>query len=124
VNYLMIARKILRHSASVFLEIEDRQSLVGQRWKPGTAVDLVVLLGPASIPFPDVIGRTQSAALSIITAAGLTLGTISTQDDNTMPVIIVTGQNVMSQVIAQLDLELKVIGRTMLAAACCPPAHW
>ncbi len=58
----------------------------------GSAVNLVVSLGPAMVPVPNVVGLTQANASSAITAAGLTVGTVSTQNSST----VATG-NVISQ---------------------------
>ena len=40
----------------------------------GSAVNLVVSTGPASVSVPNVVGLTQSAATTAITDAGLVLG--------------------------------------------------
>jgi beta-lactam-binding protein with PASTA domain len=44
---------------------------------PGTAVALVVSTGPALVPVPNVIGLTQSAAGTALTAVTLTTGTVT-----------------------------------------------
>ncbi|MGD8569399.1 MAG: PASTA domain-containing protein [Gammaproteobacteria bacterium] len=44
----------------------------------GSAVDLVVSLGPALITVPDVVGDTYTTAVNAITGAGLTVGNVST----------------------------------------------
>jgi len=58
----------------------------------GSAVNLVVSLGK-STTVPDIVGLTQADANSAIIAAGLIVGTISYQYDNTVPSGIVISQN-------------------------------
>jgi beta-lactam-binding protein with PASTA domain len=58
----------------------------------GSAVDLVVSLGPATVAVPDVVGQTQAAAETAITNAGLTVGTVTQQHSDA-----VTAGNVISQ---------------------------
>jgi hypothetical protein len=55
------------------------QSPIGGSMAPeGSAVDLVVSLGPVMVTVPDVVGKPQSAAQSAITNAGLSVGTVTT----------------------------------------------
>ena len=60
----------------------------------GSVVSLVVSAGPApvTIPVPDVAGLTQAAAETAITNAGLTVGSVSTANSDTVP-----AGNVISQ---------------------------
>ncbi len=58
----------------------------------GTAVDLVVSLGPPPVPVPDVFGKPQSSAQSLLASTGLTTGTITTGYSET----VIPG-NVMAQ---------------------------
>ena len=53
----------------------------------GTAVALVVSLGPApvNVTVPNVVGQTQTVAQSAITGAGLTVGAISSSSSATVP---------------------------------------
>jgi hypothetical protein len=44
----------------------------------GAAVDFVVSTGPATIAVPDVVGEAEADAITAITGAGLTVGTITT----------------------------------------------
>ena len=48
----------------------------------GSAVALVVSSGPPQVAVPNVVGLTQTAATSAITAAGLTVGTVTTVDEH------------------------------------------
>ncbi|NJM10864.1 MAG: PASTA domain-containing protein [Synechococcaceae cyanobacterium SM1_2_3] len=56
---------------------------------PGAAVNLILSTGPTTVP--DVVGQLQSAATSAITAAKLTVGTVTVQD-NTSPAGTVLSQ--------------------------------
>ena len=59
----------------------------GSSAAPGSAVALVVSLGPAPIPVsvPNVVGLTQAAAQSAITGVGLTVGAITSANSATVP---------------------------------------
>jgi len=59
----------------------------------GSAVDLVVALGPAAIVVPDVTGSAQADAEAAILAAGLTVGTVTTANSPTVPAGNVISQN-------------------------------
>ena len=61
----------------------------------GTAVALVVSLGPApvNVSVPSVVGMTQSAAQTAIAGAGLTVGAISNASSATVPAGQVMSQN-------------------------------
>ncbi len=59
----------------------------------GTAVDLVVSLGPVQLTtVPDVVGLDQATAESSIVSASLMVGTVSTANSDT-----VSAGNVISQ---------------------------
>ena len=51
----------------------------------GTAVDLVVSLGPVQLTVPDVVGLEQASAEAAIVSAGLLVGTVSTANSVTVP---------------------------------------
>jgi beta-lactam-binding protein with PASTA domain len=57
----------------------------GDSVAPGTAVDLVVSLGAAPVQVPDVVGESEDDAGGIILAAGLTVGTVTTANSDTVP---------------------------------------
>ncbi len=59
----------------------------------GTAVDLVVSLGPVLVTVPDVVGQTQTNAQTAITGANLTVGTITTENSAIVPVDHVISQD-------------------------------
>ncbi len=50
----------------------------------GDSVDIVVSLGPPPVEVPDVVGLSQSAAELAITAAGLSIGSVTTEYSNTV----------------------------------------
>ena len=53
----------------------------------GTSIDLLISLGPPVSPpvtVPNVVGATQAAAASALTAAGLSVGTVNTQNSSTI----------------------------------------
>jgi len=58
-----------------------------------SAVDLVVSLGPVTVTVPNVVGQIQANAEAAITGANLTVGTITTENSDTMPVDQVISQN-------------------------------
>ena len=60
---------------------------------PGSAVDLVISLGPADVVVPDVTGLPQGAAEAAIIGANLTVGAVSTQNSDTVPAGNVISQN-------------------------------
>ena len=59
----------------------------------GSAVNLVVSSGVATVSVPNVIGLTQAAASNAITAAGLTVGTITLQNSASVPAGNVISEN-------------------------------
>ena len=59
----------------------------------GTAVDLLVSLGPIMVNVPDLVNLTQAAATTAITNAGLTVGTVNTANNDTVPSGEVISQN-------------------------------
>jgi len=60
---------------------------------PGSAVALVVSLGPANVIVPGVTGQTQAAAQSAITGAGLTVGAVTSANSATVAAGLVISQN-------------------------------
>ena len=60
---------------------------------PGTAVDLVISLGPQPVPVPNVVGQTQAAAETNIVAATLSVGAVTTEFSDTVPASSVISQN-------------------------------
>jgi len=60
---------------------------------PGTAVDLTVSTGPCPVTIPDVVGMAQGDAEVEITSAGLAVGTITTQCNDSAPAGSVISQS-------------------------------
>ena len=59
----------------------------------GSAVALVVSSGPCNVTVPNVAGQTQAAAGTLLTDAGLVLGTATQQCSNTVAAGLVISQN-------------------------------
>ena len=59
----------------------------------GSAVALTVSKGPAPVTVPDVAGQTQAAASATLTAAGLSVGTVTQTYSATVPEGIVISQS-------------------------------
>ncbi len=74
-------------------DVISQNPLAGASVAAGSAVDLVVSLGPALVTVPDVVGLAQAAAESAIVAAGLTVGIITTQNSAVVPAGFVISQN-------------------------------
>ncbi len=60
---------------------------------PGTAVSIVVSKGPEPVPVPNVTGMAQSDAQAAITAAALTVGTVTQDYSDTVAEGSVISQN-------------------------------
>jgi hypothetical protein len=71
----------------------SQNPLAGASVAAGSAVDLVVSLGPAPVTVPDVVGLPQVTAETAITDAGLTVGTVTQANSETVPVDAVISQN-------------------------------
>ncbi|MEM7612367.1 MAG: PASTA domain-containing protein [Pseudomonadota bacterium] len=60
----------------------------------GSSVNLVVSSGPPPMVIvPDVVGQTEAQATSALTGAGLNVGTVTEQNDNTIPDGSIISQN-------------------------------
>ena len=59
----------------------------------GSSVSLVISSGPAPATVPNVVGLTQSSASSAIVAAGLTLGSVTISNSNSVPAGSVISQS-------------------------------
>ncbi|MGI6460283.1 MAG: PASTA domain-containing protein [Candidatus Hydrogenedentales bacterium] len=74
-------------------QVIGQSPAAGAQVAPGSAVNLVISKGVQPIAVPSVVGKTQSAAGSALTAAGLTVGTVTQQYSNTVPAGQVIGQS-------------------------------
>jgi beta-lactam-binding protein with PASTA domain len=71
-----------------------RQTPAAGTWVlEGTAVDLVVSLGPVLATVPDVVNKTQAEAETLLAASGLVVGNITTANHETIPAGSVISQN-------------------------------
>ena len=64
-------------------DVISQDPVAGTCVDPGTAVDLVVSLGPLEVP--DVVGMSQADAEAAIIAAGLTVGNVTEEYSCTVP---------------------------------------
>jgi YD repeat-containing protein len=74
-------------------QVISQNPAAGVSTPQGSAVALVISLGPLMVSAPDVTGMTQASAESVITAAGLTVGTVATANSNTVAAGSVISQN-------------------------------
>ncbi|MBU4318625.1 MAG: PASTA domain-containing protein [Proteobacteria bacterium] len=59
----------------------------------GSAVNILVSSGPAQVSVPNVTGMTQATAETVIATASLTVGTVTTQNSDTVTAGLVISQN-------------------------------
>jgi hypothetical protein len=71
----------------------SQDPIAGTSLAEGSAVNLVISLGPVMVNVPNVVGLAQAAAESAITAINLAVGIITTANSNTIPVGNVISQN-------------------------------
>ena len=82
------------HSATVPAgRVISQNPASGTQVLPGTAVALVISRGPQPPKVPNVLGLTQTAAQTAITAAGLTVGAVSQDYSAAVPAGLVISQN-------------------------------
>ncbi|MHC4434260.1 MAG: PASTA domain-containing protein, partial [Planctomycetota bacterium] len=88
---LMVGALTSEHSGTVPLgHVISQNPTAGSLVPEGSAVDLVISLGPVTVP--DVVGLAQADAQTAIEAAGLTVGTVNQQNSVTVPVGAVISQ--------------------------------
>jgi lysophospholipase L1-like esterase len=75
----------------------------------GIAVDLLVSDGPHMVTVPDVRGQSQAVAEAAITAAGLTVGTVSHSYSMTVPAGDVISQNPSALSSAPLGTPVDIV---------------
>jgi RHS repeat-associated protein len=71
----------------------SQSPVAGTSVAEGSAVSLVVSIGPAMVAVPNVAGMTQAEATSTITSAKLAVGTITQANSATVPAGCVISQN-------------------------------
>jgi len=74
-------------------DVISQDPTAGTTVAPNAPVNLVVSLGAATIAVPDVVGLPQADAEAAIVAAGLTVGTVTTANSDTVPAGDVISQN-------------------------------
>lgn len=84
-----------QHSSTVAAGVVISESpSAGSIVVSGSSVDLVVSLGhPSMVAVPEVAGLNKAAATAALNAAGFTLGTISSQNSDTVVAQLVISQN-------------------------------
>jgi len=77
----------------------------------GSAVDLVVSIGPAvtTVATPDVVGLAQANAESTITAAGLVVGTVTSANSATVPAGDVISQSPVAGTVVALGSAVDLV---------------
>jgi len=75
----------------------------------GSAVDLLVSLGPQTTVVPDVVGLAQASAESAITAVALTVGAVTTQNHATVPAGDVINQNPNGGTVVVLGTSVDIV---------------
>ena len=82
------------YSSSVAVgTVISQDPAAGTSVTPGTAVDLTVSKGPEPVSVPNVVGMEQATAESAIMAVGLTVGTVTTATNATVPAGAVISQD-------------------------------
>ena len=82
---LAVGRVTSQNSASVASGNVISQTPGAGAWAaPATAVDLVISLGPATNTVPNLVGLSQTAAVEEILAAGLSTGTITSAESDSV----------------------------------------
>jgi beta-lactam-binding protein with PASTA domain len=66
-------------------QVISQSPAAGAQVAPGSAVDLVVSKGVQPVAVPNVVGKTEAAAGSALTSAGLTVGSVTQQYSSTVP---------------------------------------
>ena len=75
------------NSATVLAgDVISQDPVSGTMIRVGAGVNLIISLGQSLVTIPDVIGLLQADAESNVDTAGLTIGTMTTAYDNTVPV--------------------------------------
>jgi eukaryotic-like serine/threonine-protein kinase len=102
----------ISYSAQVKLGVPEG-AVIGQdpssgTWvRRGSTVSLVVN-GPEKVKVPSVVGKTQAEALNILQAAGLTIGSITSAYDATVPLGAVTSQDPAASAEATKDAPVAI----------------
>ncbi len=90
-------------------DVTSQSPAFGTFMLPGSEVDLVVSKGPEPVPVPDVVGMAQAAAEASIVSAGLTVGTVTEQDSDTVPSGDVVSQNPTGGTVVECGSEVDIV---------------
>ena len=91
---LVVGTVTTQNNAAPAGQVIGQNPAAGASVAAGSAVDLVVSLGPPPpVNVPNVVGLTQAAATTAITNAGLVVGTVTSQSDPNIPAGQVISQN-------------------------------
>jgi hypothetical protein len=66
-------------------DVISQDPAAGTQVAAGSAIDLVVSLGPVLVSVPDVLGQTRAGAEAAITGVGLGVGTVTTANSDIVP---------------------------------------
>jgi len=98
--------------------------LAGTSVTPGTAVNLVVSSGPATIGVPNVVGLSQATATGIITNAGLIVGTVTTTSSATVAAGLVISQTPVAGTSVATGSAVSLVVSSGPAGPSCPCSVW
>lgn len=90
---LTVGSVATQNSALTAGRVLSQNPLGGVTVPSGTAVALVVSLGPANVTVPSVVGSARAAAQTDITNAGFTVGGVTNQNSATVAAGLVISQN-------------------------------
>ncbi|MHC4575531.1 MAG: PASTA domain-containing protein, partial [Planctomycetota bacterium] len=108
VDNLQIGNVTYEYSDSVGVGLVISQSPAGYTRVPiGSSVELVVSLGQPEVP--NVLGMNVSGASSAITAAGLTVGTLTYEYSDTVPSGLIIGQDPPGETAAPVGTEVDLV---------------
>jgi len=93
----------------------------GTSVQAGSSVSLVISSGPPPVSVPNVIGMTQPNAQSAITAAMLTVGTITSANSSTVPAGSVISQNPAANALVTQGSSIALVVSSGPPPAAVPP---
>ncbi len=94
--------------------------LAGASVATGSAVNLTVSTGPPPVSVPNVLGLTQAGAMSALSGAGLTVGTVSTASSATVPSGSVISENPLAGASVAANSAVNLLVSTGPAAPALP----
>src|SRR6185312_1395169 len=92
-NTLIPAVSAATYTLTNGVAINDAGQILVLATKTATGQEVTLLLTPSAASVPNVVGDTQAAATSALTAAGFVLGTATTQASTTVAPGTVIGQD-------------------------------